>query len=101
MSTTDPFTLDDLRRILREGSGTDEGTDIDVDIAQTEFKALGYDSLALLETYSRIEREREVSLDEDAMADVRTPGALVDIVNAHLAAHEAPDPKLPGRREPA
>lgn len=89
MSTNDPFTLDDLRRILREGSGTDEGADIDAEIAQIEFEALGYDSLALLETYSRIERERGVSLDEDTVADVRTPGALVDIVNAHLAAQEA------------
>ncbi|PSL46011.1 act minimal PKS acyl carrier protein [Saccharothrix carnea] len=80
------FTIDDLKRILREGAGTDETVDLDGDIAGSDFEELGYESLALLETGSRIEREYGISLDEDALADARTPAALVDLVNSHLAA---------------
>ncbi|MFE2752073.1 acyl carrier protein [Actinosynnema sp. NPDC059335] len=84
MSVT--FSIDDLKRILREGAGADETVDLDGDIAERDFEELGYESLALLETGSRIEREYGISLDEDALADARTPAALIDLVNSHLAA---------------
>ncbi|MBW4718307.1 acyl carrier protein [Saccharothrix obliqua] len=85
----DKFTIEDLTRILREAAGADEGVDLDGDIAETDFEELGYESLALLETGGRIEREYGISLDEDALAAARTPTALVDLVNAHLAAAQA------------
>ncbi|MEV6947578.1 acyl carrier protein [Streptomyces sp. NPDC051172] len=81
-----PFTLADLKRILLEGAGADDGVDLDGEILDMEFVDLGYESLALLETSSRIEREYGISLDESAMADVTTPRALIDLVNSHLAA---------------
>ncbi|MFD8822421.1 acyl carrier protein [Streptomyces sp. NPDC059605] len=80
------FTLDDLKLILRTGAGTDEGVDLDGDILDTDFEALGYESLAMLETGSRIEREYDITLDEEALAETRTPRALVAFVNEHLAA---------------
>lgn len=83
------FTLDDLKRILREGAGTAEGVDLDGDIATTEFEDLGYESLALLETSGRIEREYGVILDEDVVTSARTPQAFVDAVNARLSAPQA------------
>lgn len=83
------FTLDDLRRILREGAGADEGVDLDGDIADAEFEALGYESLALLETSGRIEREYGITLDEEPLAAARTPQALVLLVNANLSAAKA------------
>ncbi|UOX84605.1 acyl carrier protein [Amycolatopsis sp. FBCC-B4732] len=77
------FTLDDLMRILREGSGeTEEPAG---DPAGVEFAELGYDSLALLETAGRIEREYGLTLDESALAEATTPRALVELVNEHLA----------------
>jgi act minimal PKS acyl carrier protein len=79
------FTLEDLKRILREGSGDAMEADLDADILDTEFDDLGYDSLALLETGGRIEREYGITLDEAALADAITPGALVGVVNEHLA----------------
>ncbi|MCG8971667.1 acyl carrier protein [Streptomyces sp. CL12-4] len=85
-SPSTPFTLDDLRRILREAAGADEGVDLDGDILGTEFEALGYESLALLETGGRIEREYGITLDDDTLAEARTPGELVDAVNALLTA---------------
>ncbi|MET9916966.1 acyl carrier protein [Streptomyces sp. NPDC006435] len=80
------FTLDALKLILRTGAGTDEGVDLDGDILDTDFEALGYESLAMLETGSRIEREYDITLDEEALAEARTPRALVAFVNEHLAA---------------
>lgn len=83
------FTLTDLKRILLEGAGADESVDLDAEILDTEFEQLGYESLALLETSSRIEREYAITLDESVLADATTPRALIDLVNAHLAAAAA------------
>jgi minimal PKS acyl carrier protein len=78
------FTLDDLRRILRAGAG-DSGT-LDGDIADVTFSELGYDSLAVLELSSRVEREYHVSIPDDAVFEMRTPGDAVAYVNAGIAA---------------
>lgn len=86
MSSTRTFTLDDLRRILLEGAGAEEGVDLDGDILDTEFKDLGYESLALLETGGRIEREYGITLDDAALTDAVTPQLLIAAVNAHIKA---------------
>ncbi|MFF8379976.1 acyl carrier protein [Streptomyces sp. NPDC015661] len=86
---TEPFTLDDLKRILLEAAGADEGVDLNGDILDTEFELLGYESLALLETGGRIEREYGITLDDDALTDAVTPRALIDAVNAQFAASRA------------
>ncbi|MGW5100012.1 acyl carrier protein [Streptomyces sp. NPDC004100] len=88
MSATE-FTLSDLRTILLEAAGTDENVDLDGDILDLDFQDLGYESLALLETAGRIERTYGITLDEEALADARTPRLLVDLVNAHLPAARA------------
>ncbi len=75
------LTLDDLRRILLEGAGTDEGVDLDDNILDTTFDELGYDSLALLETAARITREYRIELDDDAATAARTPRELLALVN--------------------
>jgi minimal PKS acyl carrier protein len=79
------FTLDDLRRILREGAGADEGTDLDGEILDLDFEELGYESLALLETCGRIERETGISLEENTLTEARTPRALVAAVNSQIS----------------
>ncbi|EHM27507.1 MULTISPECIES: acyl carrier protein [Streptomyces] len=84
-----PFTIDDLKSILREGAGADEGVDLDGDILDAEFDALGYESLAMLETAGRIEREYGISLDEEIFADARTPRALIALVNGQLPSAQA------------
>ncbi|MCX3062144.1 acyl carrier protein [Streptomyces beihaiensis] len=83
MASTE-FTIDDLRRILREGAGTEEGVDLDADILDVAFEELGYESLALLETCGRIEREYGIALDDDALAEAQTPRALLKLVHGHL-----------------
>ncbi|MEV8070553.1 acyl carrier protein [Streptomyces sp. NPDC085995] len=79
------FTLDDLKRILREGSGVPEDGALDGDILDTEFTDIGYDSLALLETASRVEREYGIELDESVIGEATTPRAFLDAVTGHLA----------------
>ncbi|RST05376.1 acyl carrier protein [Streptomyces sp. WAC07149] len=78
------FTFDDLKRILLEGAGADEAVDLDGDILDADFEALGYESLALLETGGRIEREFGITLDDDIFSDNSTPRTLVEAVNQHL-----------------
>nr|WP_198031086.1 MULTISPECIES: acyl carrier protein [Frankia] len=75
------MTIDDLRRVLREGAGAEEGIDLDGDILDTSFESLGYDSLALLETTSRIANEYGVKLSDDAATSARTPRELLELVN--------------------
>lgn len=78
------FTLGDLRRIMRGCAGADESVDLDGDIAQVPFADLGYDSLAVLETASRVEKEYGVSIPDDAAADLDRPAALIEYVNGQL-----------------
>ncbi|MER0446340.1 acyl carrier protein [Streptomyces sp. NPDC006711] len=78
------FTIDDLKRILLEGAGAEEGVDLDSDILDTDFEELGYESLALLETGGRIEREYGISLDDDVFAENPTPRTLVAAINTYL-----------------
>ncbi|MFF7648083.1 phosphopantetheine-binding protein [Streptomyces canus] len=79
------FTLDDLRRILIDAAGEDESYNLDGDILDTDFEELGYESLALLETGGRIEREYGISLDEEVLSIANTPRLLIDTVNTGLA----------------
>ncbi|MET9383875.1 acyl carrier protein [Streptomyces sp. NPDC002928] len=76
------FTLDDLKRVMRECAGEDESVDLDGDILDSPFEDLGYDSLALLETATRIERERGVSVPEEVLSGAKTPRLLLDAVNS-------------------
>jgi minimal PKS acyl carrier protein len=79
------FTIDDLKRIMRACAGEDEAVDLDGDIVGRSFDELGYDSLALLETASRTERELGIKLPEELMGDVHTPQEYLEFVNGRLA----------------
>jgi act minimal PKS acyl carrier protein len=80
------FALNDLIRILQEGSGVSDGVSLGDDILDVEFESLGYDSLAMLETASRIEREYGTVLDESLLGDATTPRAFLELVNANAVA---------------
>ncbi|MFI6346466.1 acyl carrier protein [Streptomyces sp. NPDC050560] len=79
------FTIDDVRRILRKCAGENDAATLDGDIHDTTFDDLGYDSLALLESLSVIERELRVELPDDLFASVKTPRELVATVQDRLA----------------
>src|SRR5262249_43532476 len=78
------LTLDDVRSILPVAGGVEEGVDLEGDIIDVTFTDLGYDSLAMLEAGTNIEREYGVSLDDPTFRDTPTPRALLDHVNSQL-----------------
>lgn len=79
------LTIDDLRRILIECAGESDDTDLSGDILDTRFEAIGYDSLALMETAARLENQYQVSVPDDIAVRVATPRELLDLVNGALA----------------
>jgi minimal PKS acyl carrier protein len=79
------FTLDDLITIMRECAGEDESVNLSGEIAEVDFEELGYDSLALMEAASRVQRGYHLSFPENELEQVRTPAAFVALVNQQLA----------------
>lgn len=75
------ITLPELQEIMRECAGEDEAGIPLEEAADRPFAELGYDSLALLETQSRLERAYGVTLPDDTFKDVTTPRRLVEYVN--------------------
>ncbi|MFF3920399.1 acyl carrier protein [Streptomyces sp. NPDC001852] len=84
--TARELTLTELTRILRESAGADESVNLDGDILDTPFAELGYDSLALLEAASRVEREVGIKLSEDTLGDAETPRLFLALVNEPVTA---------------
>lgn len=87
MATTPmtPMTLDDLRRMLAEAAGEAENGALADDIEDIEFEALGYDSLALLEIAGLITKEFGVRISDEDVFELRTPRALLGLVNGAVA----------------
>jgi minimal PKS acyl carrier protein len=73
--------LQDLRRILQESAGAEQGVDLDGEILDIQFDELGYDSLALMETAARISREYGIRIDDDALSEATTPRRLLGLLN--------------------
>jgi minimal PKS acyl carrier protein len=84
------LTLDRLRDIMRDCAGENESIDLNGDIGEVSFMDLGYDSLALLETTSRLEREFDITLDDDSVSEDGTPNTLIELVNARGSASSRP-----------
>jgi acyl carrier protein len=76
------ISLENVWRLLRESAGVDESVNLDGDIDHKEFSELGYDSLAVLEIVTRIERQYGIKISGDDMEDLTTPARLVDYVNS-------------------
>jgi act minimal PKS acyl carrier protein len=79
------LTAAGLRDILRAAGGEAENR-AGTEILDVPFEDLGYDSLALLETAARIQREYGVRLDDEWVAEVATPRDLLRLANAAIAA---------------
>jgi act minimal PKS acyl carrier protein len=87
--TVKQLQLTDLTTLLRECAGQDEGVDLDGDILDVPFVELGYDSLAVLQTTGRIERDFDLILDEDAIDEAETPRAYLELINRALSERAA------------
>jgi act minimal PKS acyl carrier protein len=85
------LTLPELMEILHESAGADESAvgPSGADGAASEdvsFNDLGYDSLALLETVSRVERRYGLQLSDDIADTTQTPTWMLGEINAALEA---------------
>ncbi|WP_089099012.1 acyl carrier protein [Streptomyces hyaluromycini] len=80
------FTVDDFTRILRTGAGVDQQTNLDDErAADTSLVDLGYDSLAVLELTSRIEREYDIAIPDGDLAHTLTPREAATYVASRIA----------------
>jgi act minimal PKS acyl carrier protein len=80
------FTLDHLKVIMQECSGVTEGKTLDGDILDQPLRELGYDSLALLEIASRIQRDYSLDVPDEAIDAMKNPRAILAYVNSCLPA---------------
>jgi act minimal PKS acyl carrier protein len=80
------ITMADLKRALEQGSGVQEGVDLERDLVLKTFRDMGYDSLAVLETGLRLSRENSVEIDDEVFTDLETPQQLLEQVNLALSA---------------
>ncbi len=79
------MTIDGLVGILTSAAGESKLITASEQILDTEFTSLGYDSIALLETASKIEQEYGITFDDEAVAVATTPRLLIAAVNDRLA----------------
>ncbi|MEV5156267.1 acyl carrier protein [Streptomyces werraensis] len=82
----DRLQLTELTALLRTCAGEEDGTDLDGDVLDIPFPDLGYDSLALLQVTGIIERDHDITLDEEALDEAETPRQYLDLVNHALSA---------------
>lgn len=77
--------MDDLRRTIGACLGTENAQAVAEDRLDHHFVELGYDSLAVYEIATRIEEELGLSISDAEIDLLRTPSALLDLVNGKLA----------------
>jgi acyl carrier protein len=80
------FTQDDLTRTMRAAAGEDESVDLDGEILDLSFEDLGYDSLAVMETASVVQREFALRIPEEDLSTIETPREFLALVNDRLKA---------------
>jgi act minimal PKS acyl carrier protein len=78
-----PITLRDLEELMRQYVWDGDWRSFE-NAPDQPFEELGYDSLSLLETHSRIKRDYGVPISEDDLRHVGTPRELVEFVNSRL-----------------
>ncbi len=78
------FTVDDLDRIVRASAGEDCPAINDA-LLDVPFQDFGLDSLAMLETVSRISREFGAPLADDVATEAATPRIMLSTVNEAIS----------------
>lgn len=75
------FTLDDLRELMQSCAGVEDDIDLSSEIDDLEFEELGYDSLAVLEVASQVQRKYSVPMPDECVEYMKTPRLAVDYIN--------------------
>ena len=79
------MTLDDLRGFLLRAVGEDDSVDLSGDILDHTLADLGFDSLAIIDTTSKIEQHYGIKLPEADASEITTPREFLDAVNNALS----------------
>jgi act minimal PKS acyl carrier protein len=79
------FTLDELRELMQACAGVEDDIDLSADIDDIEFEELGYDSLAVLEVASHVQRKYGVPMPDECVEYMKTPRLAVEYINAQFA----------------
>lgn len=80
------ITLFDLLQIMSTCSGTDEAVSLSEDVTDVEFLELGYDSLAVLEIVTQVQRQFGLSISDEDIETLTTPASMLEFINGNLAA---------------
>lgn len=75
------MSTEELIEVLRTCAGVGEDVALDESALDTNFAALGYDSLALLEITGHLRREYRVPIAEGAVGLADSPRRLLGLVN--------------------
>lgn len=78
------LVLREFERIVRSCVGADSIDALDEASLGIEFAELGLDSLAVYEIVTRIQDELHVTITDEEIDVLTTPGKLIDFVNSRL-----------------
>lgn len=76
----------DLKAIMSRCIGGLDGKELTEADLTTPFIDIGFDSLAVLEIASQLQREYGLQIPDEAIEEMDSPKAVIDYVNASLAA---------------
>ncbi|GGS91754.1 MULTISPECIES: acyl carrier protein [Streptomyces] len=79
------MTFDDLKQIMTTAVGEGEAEELVEGRLTVAFTEIGYDSLAVLEIASQIQRQYGLKIPDEAIEEMDSPQAVLDYVNARLA----------------
>lgn len=82
------FTLTDLRQVVAQCFEGADAEALDAAALDTRFTDLGYDSIVVYEIVVRIQDDHGVSIPDEALDELDTPGALIAYVDARVPASQ-------------
>ena len=76
--------MHELKTVMLRCSGLPDQASLEGDIRDITFEDLGYDSLAVLEIASAMQRSYKIEISDESIETMTTPGAVLDFVNGAL-----------------
>ncbi|MEU5432437.1 phosphopantetheine-binding protein [Streptomyces sp. NPDC020719] len=80
------FTLTEFRKIVEICFDGADAAALDESVLETEFGDLGYDSLVVYEIAMRVQDDYHVTIPDEALDELRTPGSLIAYVATRIPA---------------
>ncbi|MXM68992.1 acyl carrier protein [Streptomyces sp. HUCO-GS316] len=80
------FTLTELRKVVELCFDGADAAALEEAALDTEFADLGYDSLVVYEIAIRVQEEYHVTIPDEALDELRTPGSFIAYIAARIPA---------------